>query len=112
MVTLEQIQRGAARYVDEEFTAKLNGWQKWAVGAGAAMALENLEGTMRALQEHPAVKAMGVFDEAGDVDIDRIYAGLKAQAQKGAVTTRIPLIGDVTLNEMDVEKLYTFISQS
>ena len=39
MVTLEQIKQGAARYVDEEFTGKLTGWQKWAVGAGAAMPL-------------------------------------------------------------------------
>ena len=31
MVTLEQIKQGAARYVDEEFTGKLTGWQKWAV---------------------------------------------------------------------------------
>ena len=37
MVTLDQIKQGAARYVDEEFTGKLTGWQKWAVGAGAAM---------------------------------------------------------------------------
>ena len=43
MVTIDQIKRGAARYVDEEFTAKLSGWQRWAVGAGAAMALDYLE---------------------------------------------------------------------
>ena len=82
MVTLEQIKQGAARYVDEEFTGKLTGWQKWAVGAGAAMALGNLDASLSALREHPAVKALGVFDEAGNVDIDKIYTCLKTEAAK------------------------------
>ena len=112
MVTLEQIKQGAARYVDEEFTGKLTGWQKWAVGAGAAMALGNLDASLSTLREHPAVKALGVFDEAGNVDIDKIYACLKTEAAKGPVTTNIPLIGNVTLNETDVDKLYTLIKQS
>ena len=81
MVTMDQIKRGAARYVDEEFTAKLSGWQRWAVGAGADMALENLEVSMSGLQENHAVRAMGVLDEAGNVDLDRVYTSLKKQAQ-------------------------------
>lgn len=64
------------------------------------------------LWEHPAVKALGVFDEAGNVDLDKIYACLKTEAAKGPVTTNIPLIGNVTLNETDVDKLYTLIKQS
>ncbi len=112
MVTMDQVKRGLARYVDEEFTSKINGWQKWAVGAGAAMALENMESTAAALRENPAVQAMGIFDAAGNVDMDRLYTFLKAQAQKSPVTTRIPIVGNVTLNETDVDKLYALISQS
>lgn len=79
---------------------------------GAAMALGNLDASLSALREHPAVKALGVFDEAGNVDIDKIYTCLKTEAAKGPVTTNIPLIGNVTLNETDVDKLYTLIKQS
>lgn len=112
MVTIDQIKRGAARYVDEEFTAKLSGWQRWAVGAGAAMALENLEVSMSNLQKSPAVRAMGVLDEVGNVDLDRVYTSLKQQAQKGPVTFQMPLLGAVTINEQDVDRLYTCILQS
>ena len=112
MVTMDQIKRGAARYVDEEFTVKLSGWQRWAVGAGAAMALENLEVPMSGLRENPAVQAMGVLDEAGNVDLDRVYTALKKQAQKGPVTFQMPLLGAVTINEQDVDRLYTCILQS
>ena len=83
-----------------------------AVGAGAAMALGNLDASLSALREHPAVKALGSFDEAGNVDLDKIYTCLKTEAAKGPVTTNIPLIGNVTLNETDVDKLYTLIKQS
>lgn len=112
MVTMDQIKRGAARYVDEEFTAKLSGWQRWAVGAGAAMALENLEVSMSGLLENHAVRAMGVLDEAGNVDLDRVYTSLKKQAQKGPVTFQMPLLGAVTINEQDVDRLYTCILQA
>lgn len=112
MVTLNQIKRGAARYIDEEFTAKLTGWRKWAVGAGGAMALENLDAALLTLKENPAVRALNVLDEAGNVDIDRIYSHVRAEAQKGFVTFSVPMIGAVTLNERDVEKLYTCIVQS
>ena len=112
MVTMEQIKRGAARYVDEEFTAKLSGWQKWAVGAYAAMALENLDGMFLKLGDKPAVRAMGVIDEAGNVDLDRVYTCVKKQAQKGPVTFQAPLLGAVTINELDVDKLYTCILQA
>ena len=112
MVTMEQIKRGAARYVDEEFTAKLSGWQKWAVGSYAAMALENLDGMFLKLGDKPAVRAMGVIDEAGNVDLDRVYTCVKKQAQKGPVTFQAPLLGAVTINELDVDKLYTCILQA
>lgn len=112
MVTTEQIKRGAARYLDEEFTAKLNGWRKWAIGAGGAMALENLDTTLAALRGNPVVAALGVFDEAGNVDLDRIYAHVRKEAQKGPVTFTAPVLGPVTLNDRDVEKLYACITQA
>lgn len=112
MVTVDQIKQGAARYLDEEFTAKLTGWRKWAIGAGGAMAIENLDGTLTALQENPVIKALGVFDADGNVDLDRVYAHLRHEAQKGPVTFTAPVLGPVTINERDVEKLYACITQA
>lgn len=112
MVTMDQVKRGAARYLDEEFTGKLNGWRKWAVGAGGAMMLENLDTVFATAKENPAVRVLGVLDEAGNVNIDRVYSYVLREAQKGPVTFTAPVIGPVTLNERDVEKLYTCIVQA
>lgn len=112
MVTTEQIKQGAARYLDEEFIAKLSGWRRWAIGAGGAMALENLDTILADLRANPMAKALGVFDEVGNVDLDRIYAHVRKEAQKGPVTFTAPVLGPVTLNERDVEKLYACITQA
>lgn len=112
MVSTEQIKRGAARYLDEEFIAKLSGWRRWAIGAGGAMALENLDPILADLRGNPVAKALGVFDEAGNMDLDRVYAHVLKEAQKGPVTVTAPVLGPVTLNERDVEKLYACITQA
>lgn len=112
MVSLDQIKRGAARYLDEEFTKKLSGWQRWVIGAAGAMMLENLDASLLAFKDHPLVKSLGVMDEAGNVDLDRVYSYVMTEAKKGPVTFTAPLLGPVTLNERDVEKLYTCIAQA
>lgn len=112
MVTFDQIKRGAARYLDEEFTSQLNGWQKWAIGAGGAMALNNLDTILLSLRDHPASRLIGVFDEAGNVDLDRVYAYVKIEAEKAPVTFSVPFLGPVTLKAQDVETLYTCIVQA
>lgn len=112
MISMERVKRGVARYLDEEFTKKMTGWQKWVFGAGAALYLENASSEIQKLQEMPAVKTLGIVDEAGNIAVDKIYQQLKIQAQKGPITFTIPMIGSVTLNESDVDKLYTCIVQA
>ena len=117
MVTLEQIKQGAARYVDISIHAPRAGARRYRYtirrySLEISIHAPRAGASLSAIREHPAMKALGVFDEAGNVDIDKIYACLKNEAAKGPVTTNIPLIGNVTLNEGDVDKLYTLIKQS
>ena len=112
MVSMDKVKRGIARYLDQEFTAKMNGWQKWVFGTVSAMYIENSAQVIQKVQNHPAAKALNLFDESGNVAVDRVYQHLRMQAQKGPITVEIPLIGAVTLNESDVEKLYNCIMQA
>jgi hypothetical protein len=112
MVSMDRVKRGIAKYLDEEFTNKMNGWHKWVFGAGAAMLIENFAGIAQQLQTNPIVKSLGVFDASGNVAIERVHQHLLAQAQKGPITFDIPMLGSVTLNEADVNKLYNCIMQS
>lgn len=112
MVSMDKVKRGIARYVDEEFINKINGWQKWVFGAGFAMFLENFAANMQRAKENPMVKSLGLIDDMNNVAVDRMRQQLKVQAQKGPITFEIPMLGSITLNESDVDKLYNLIMQA
>lgn len=109
MVTVAQVQSGIERYISTEFLSKLNGVQKWVVDAASAMYLLNAGKIFEGLKNNPMIAALGVIDEQDHIDIDKLYKHFKAAAGKAPATVSIPLLGAVTLNEGDVDKLYNFI---
>lgn len=112
MVTIGQVQQGLARYVDEELISKMEGWQRWVFGAGAAMYLDKAPQLIEQYRQHPAVKMLGVIGDDNHIDIDKLYQHMLPQAKKGAATITIPMLGAVTLDERDIEKLYRYIINS
>lgn len=112
MVSMDKVKRGLARYLDEEFTSKMTGWQKWVFGAGAGMYIENFGSAAERLRSNELVKGLGIIDEAGNVDVEKLHKYFRAEAQKGAITFTLPVVGAVTLNDADVEKLYNCIMQA
>lgn len=112
MASIEQVKNGAAKYLDEEFTNKMTGWQKWVFGAGAAMYLENLGSTVERLKSNEIVKTLKIIDETGNINTERVSKFLMLQAQKGPITFDMPIVGKVTLSASDVEKLYRYIEEA
>ena len=109
MVTMTQIQNGLAKYIDSEIVASMPGWQKWVFGAGAAIALENLPATIGRYKDHELVKMLGVMDKDGNIDLQKVYHGVKRQSAKGPVSFNIPGMGKLTLHDADVDKIYNMI---
>lgn len=110
MVTLAQVRMGAEKYIEAEILAKITDWRKWIVGAAASMALDNTTAIFNELKENPMVKALGIIDEQDNIDIDRLHAEFAKQAQKGAITFDVPMMGPLTLNAHDVDRLYQYIT--
>ena len=111
MVTYNQVVNGMSRYIDQEIVNKMQGWQKWALGAGAGIMMTRGANTFNALKNHPIVKMLEVIDENGMIDIDTIYSELRKQAEKGSATIDIPMVGTITLTKDDVDKLYRLIKE-
>ena len=109
MVSMAQVQNGVAKYIDAEIVGKLTDWRKWVIGAGAALMIQDLPATLSRYKENEIVKMLGVIDSDNNVDIDKLYKQFQAQAQKGAITFTAPVLGAVTLNASDVDKLYHFV---
>lgn len=111
MVTLNQVQNGIVRYLDNEIIPVINGWQKWVFGALASTALTKTTNIFNALKHNEFIKMLEIIDSNDNIDIDTLYREFMKQAQKGAVTFDVPMIGPLTLNNTDVEKIYRYIKE-
>ena len=109
MYEYNKVINGIAKYVDTEIVDKITGWKKWVVGSGIGLALSNATEVFNQLKNNEFVKMLGVIDKEDKVDVDKIYKEMKKQAKKSAITFDMPMIGPVTLNEQDVDKMYELI---
>ena len=110
MVSMNQLQSGICRYVDTELLPHLTGGKRLSLGIYAGLAAENIGKTVLQYKDNPAVKMLNVIDDAGNVDIDRLYSQaskLFANGEKQII--HIPVIGDLTVDRTDLEKLYQMI---
>ena len=109
MVPYTKVINGLSRYIDDEIVNKLTGLTKWAVGVGAGALMTRATDVFNNLKTNPMIKTMGIINANDEVDVELLYKELKKQAQKGAVTFDVPMVGAMTLNEQDVDKLYNKI---
>ena len=109
MYNYSQVLKGIAKYVDDEILTKINGWQKWIIGAGVGVSLEKSTNLFNELKNNSMVKTLGIIDKNDKIDVELLYRELKKQAQKGAITFELQMIGVITLNERDVDIIYSDI---
>ena len=110
MVTMQQVKTGLVKYIDTDVLTHLTGIKKLGLGVYTALAANNVVGLMEKYREHPAVAVLDVIDAEGNVDIDKLYQAVAPQFANGEKQTiSIPLIGDMTVDRTDLEKLYRYI---
>lgn len=113
MVNFSQVQTGLTKYVDNEIMGKISGWRKWAMGTIVGIALSKSTEAFDQIKRNQFVKMMGIIDADDHIDLDLLYEEAKKQAKEnGAITFDVPMIGSLTLNETDVDKLYEYIRNS
>lgn len=112
MVTVNNVIAGLKNYLESELVSQLTGLNKWVVGAGLAMAIDNGAEIFEKLKKEPMIKVLKVIDKEDNIDIDRLYKYLMDQAKKSSVTFSAPVVGAITLKASDVEKIYTLIKEA
>lgn len=113
MFKYDRVIKGITAYIDNEILTKIQGWQKWVVGAGAGMLMSNASEVYNNLKSNEFIKLLGVIDESNNtINVTKLYEEIRKQAQKTSVDVNIPMVGVITLNEADVEKLYSYIKNA
>lgn len=100
--------QGLAKFIDHELVPKMTGLNKWVFGTGAGIALDKAEKLFHSIKDCQLLHTLELIEE-DKIDITCIYRELLSQAEKGPVRIEIPMLGTITLDKTDVEKLYRYI---
>ena len=111
MYEYSKVINGISKYIDTEIISNINGWQKWVVGSGIGLALSNSSNLFNTLKQNQVVKMLDIIDENEKINVDKIYREMKKQAKKSSITFEVPMLGSLTLNEQDVDRLYELIKE-
>ena len=112
MVTIDQAMRGVAKYADNEIIPHLPTGK--GIGAGIALALimDGGKAQLLKLRENPAVQMMGIMDEEGNIDLDRLYNAARTRVDGKKIPLTIPVIGELRFDVNDVDRLYKYIQEA
>ena len=111
MVHYTKVLNGLERYVRSEILAQLNGnMAKWIGGTLVSLVVAEAESVFRALAGNEIVRALNVLD-GENVNVEKVYPMLLAEARQGAVTVSMKLLPPITFTEKDVESLYRYIRE-
>ncbi len=111
-VTIDQAMRGAMRYADNEVIPHLPGGKGIGAGIMLALIMEGSREKILALRENPAIKMMQIFDDAGNIDLDKLYNAARPRFDGQKLPVTVPIIGELRFDVSDLDKLYRYIQEA
>lgn len=112
MISIDQVEKGVASYLDTELMPKLddNKIQKVIAGTAIGIMIRRFGNMAQAMANNEIVKMLDIVDENGNIDIDIIKEELEKQIDdKTGLPVDLPMIGKMTFYKADVDKLYKHI---
>lgn len=113
MVSMDKVQAGLAKYIDQELVPALTGWDKVIVGGGSGLLVSKLPEIISQYASGNLVAAMGIYDaESGMVDVDAIYKAVTEQIGTEKLPLNVPLVGiTIKVGKPEIDLLYKFITE-
>lgn len=111
MVSINQIEKGVASFLDAELMPNLpqNGIQKVMAGTAMSLMIKRTGNMVKEFSNNSFIKMLGIMDQEGNVDIDTLKNELKNNISDSGVVVDIPMIGTMTFRKSDVDNLYNHI---
>ena len=115
MVNLNQVETGVARYLDSVIAPKLpasgmyDPVKKIAFLTGATYLVKHSRKAVEDFLCRPIISAMGIMDEAGNIDLDGLAGALKENIPEVGLRVPIPLVGELVFHKPDVDEIAQYI---
>lgn len=113
MVSIDNVERGLARYIDEIFLPAVprDGLKGFAVGAAATLLVKRGGNVLRELIKNPWLQQMGVVSPDGSVDLDLLREIAIANLPPTGLTVNTPIGITIRVNQTDVAAMYDSIKR-
>ena len=113
MATINQVQKGAARFIDTHIAGPFEGWQKAVVIGGATLLTANLPNLIQVYGANPLVGALGIYNsEAGTIDVEKLYNAFVPNMGNDKFPVSIPKIGTIKLGKEEFDALVRCIKEA
>lgn len=111
MVTIDQIEQGVVQYVQNEILPNMEetGVQRLVVGMAMGRFIKAKRIELEAMMDQELVKSLGYFDENKNVDLEALRDECKSQMSAKGLVVEHKLIGKLTFEKSDVDRLYDYI---
>lgn len=111
MIAKERVAAGALKYIDCEVCPHIPGFKAIALSGMAVLYAQKLPAIIAAVRQHPAIAALDVLTEDGMVDVDAVYNAFAPKITT-PVELPIPMIGSISLDRAEIDKLYRYIKEA
>lgn len=102
---------GIVKFIDDDLLPKMHGLNRWLFGTGAGIMASKSEKLFEEFKHNQLIKTLDLMNDEGMVDVVCIYKELLRQADNGPVNIEVPMLGTITLDKSDVEKMYRYIME-
>lgn len=115
MATIQQIEKGAVRYIDTVMAPEIptnipNGQlKKIAAISGVVYAIR--KGLQR-LNANPALSTIGAIDGNGNIDVEGMAEIFRQQIPNDGFKMAVPILGDLTFYTEDIDKILQYIKEA
>ena len=111
MVSIDSVERGLARYIDEVFLPSFSrdGVKGFAVGMAASLLVKRGGNVLREYAKNPLLQQMGLVTPDGAVDIDAIRDAAKSNMPTSGLAVDLPMGISLRVNAADVDHMYDMI---
>jgi hypothetical protein len=97
---------GLSKYINNEIISGMNDLQEIVARIAIGRLLENHEKIKETLSSNGVLRATGIIDSEGFVDVDYLCEEIKREIErKGKLVISIPMFGKITFNPSDVETI-------
>lgn len=112
MITIDQLLRGAAQFAEAEIIPHLPTGKGIGAGIALALVLDGGREKLLSLRENKAVQLMGIMDEGGSIDLDRLYSAARPKMDGQKLPVTVPIVGELRFDVNDLDKLYRYIQEA